>query len=560
MNNPMTHANRGSRDTVAIRRNQLDAALAMRRFRGAWAQLRADKNDARAPLWLHGRRLRAEREAERIFEMSPALLAVAGFDGYLRRFNPAFEVLGYSGEELLSRPWIEFAHPDDRERMRQTAASLARGVDVVEVDNRLVCRDGSLRWVVWSMSVVPEEGLFYAAGRDVTESRHAAEEQAALRRVATLVARETAPDSVFAAVVREVGEVLGVDATHIGRYDSDGAVVSVAAWGNYPGVPVGARFPLEGDSVSARVLRTGRPARIDDYEDAPGVIAATIRQLGIRFSIGVPISVEGRPWGVIIATSKGPSPFPAETESRLQNFTELVATAIANADARTELTASRARIVAVSDDARRRIERDLHDGTQQRLVSLRLAVRAMEESIPEDRHDLRAELDRIATGLEEAVEEVQELSRGIHPAILRQGGLGPALNTLARRSPVPVEVALHIESQPPEAAEVAAYYVVSEALTNVAKHGRASAVKVTADTEGHALRISICDDGVGGADIRSGSGLVGVRDRVEALGGTVDVRSPPGGGTALVAILPLEVPPSGRGVRHLVSTRTRSTG
>jgi PAS domain S-box-containing protein len=549
-----------SRDTVAIRRNRLDAALAMRRLRGVWAQLRADMNGAVAPLWLHGRRLRAERDAERIFEMSPALLAVAGFDGYLRRFNPAFEVLGYSGEELLSRPWIELAHPNDRERMRQTAASLAQGVDVVEVDSRLVCRDGSLRWVVWSTRVVPEEGLFYAAGRDVTESRHAAEEQAALRRVATLVARETAPDSVFAAVVREVGEVLGVDATHIGRYDSDGTVVSVAQWGNYPGVPVGARFPLEGDSVSARVLRTGQPARIDDYEDAPGVIAATIRQLGIRFSIGVPISVEGRPWGVIIATSKGPSPFPAETESRLQNFTELVATAIANADARTELTASRARIVAVSDDARRRIERDLHDGTQQRLVSLRLAVRAMEESIPEDRPDLRAELDRIATGLEEAVEEVQELSRGIHPAILRQGGLGPALNTLARRSPLPVEVALHIESQPPEAAEVAAYYVVSEALTNVAKHGRASAVKVTADTEGHALRISVCDDGVGGADIRSGSGLVGVRDRVEALGGTVDVRSPLGEGTALVAILPLEVPPSGRGLSHLVSTRTCSSG
>jgi PAS domain S-box-containing protein len=528
----------------------------MRRFRSAWAQLRADKSDAVAPLWLQGRRLRAEREAERIFEMSPALLAVAGFDGYLRRFNPAFEVLGYSGEELLSRPWIEFAHPDDRERMRQTAASLARGVDVVELENRLVCRDGSLRWVVWSMRVVPEEGLFYAAGRDVTESRHAAEEQAALRRVATLVARETAPDSVFAAVVREVGEVLGVDATHIGRYDSDGAVVSVAAWGNYPGVPVGARFPLEGDSVSAR--RTGRPARIDNFEDAPGVIVATIRQLGIRFSIGVPISVEGRPWGVIIATSKGPNPFPAEAESRLQNFTELVATAIANADARTELTASRARIVAVSDDARRRIERDLHDGTQQRLLSLRLAVRAIEESIPEDRHDLRAKLERIATGLEEAVEEVQELSRGIHPAILRQGGLGPALNTLARRSPVPVEVALHIESQPPEAAEVAAYYVVSEALTNVAKHGRASAVKVTADTEGHALRISVCDDGVGGADIRSGSGLVGVRDRVEALGGTVDVRSPPGAGTALVAILPLDVSPSGRGVRHLVTELGRA--
>jgi PAS domain S-box-containing protein len=204
-------------------------------------------NDAVSPFWLHGRRLRAEREAERIFEMSPALLAVAGFDGYLRRFNPAFEVFGYSREELLSRPWIEFAHPDDRERMVQAAASLERGADVVELNNRVICRDGSLRWVEWSTRVVPEEDLFYAAGRDVTESRRAAEEQTALRRVATLVAQETAPDAVFAAVAREVGEVLGVDATNLGRYDGDGTVVSVAQWGIYPSVPIGARFPLEGD-------------------------------------------------------------------------------------------------------------------------------------------------------------------------------------------------------------------------------------------------------------------------------------------------------------------------
>jgi PAS domain S-box-containing protein len=304
----------------------------MRPFRGAWAQLRAGMNDAVAPFWWHGRRLRAERAAEGIFEMSPALLAVAGFDGYLRRFNPAFDVFGYSREELLSRPWIEFAHPDDRERMLQAAASLERGADVVELENRVICRDGSKRWVEWSTRVVPEEGLFYAAGRDVTESRRAAEEQAALRRVATLVARETAPDAVFAAVGREVGEVLGVDATHVGRYDPDGTVVSVAQWGSYPGVPIGARFPLEGDSVSARVLRTGRPARMDSYEDAPGVIAATIRQIGIRFSIGVPIPVEGRLWGVMIATAKD-APFPTETESRLQAFTELVATAISNASA-----------------------------------------------------------------------------------------------------------------------------------------------------------------------------------------------------------------------------------
>jgi PAS domain S-box-containing protein len=338
------------RDTVAIGRNRLDELVAMRPVRGAWAQLRAGMNEAVAPFRLHGRRLRAERETERIFEMSPTLLAVAGFDGYLRRFNPAFELFGYSREELLSRPWTEFAHPDDREQMLQAAAALERGADVVKLENRVICRDGSLRWVEWSTRVVPEEGHFYAAGRDVTESRRAAQEQAALRRVATLVARETAPDAVFAAVAREVGEVLAVHATHLGRYDGDGTVLSVAQWGSSPGVSVGARFPLEGDSVSARVLRTGRAARMDGYEDAPGVIAATIRQIGIRFSIGVPISVEGRTWGVMIATSKGAEPFPAETESRLQAFTELVATAISNASAHDKV-----RVLADEQAALRRV-------------------------------------------------------------------------------------------------------------------------------------------------------------------------------------------------------------
>jgi PAS domain S-box-containing protein len=287
---------------------------------------------------LHERRLRAEREAEQIFEMSPALLAVAGFDGYLKRFNPAFEVFGYSREELVSRPWIEFAHPDDRERMAQAAASLQSGVDVAELQNRVLCRDGSVRWIQWSTRVVSEEGLFYAAGRDVTESRRAAEDQAALRRVATIVAHEAPPEEVFAAVVREIGGVLDADATHLGRFEGD-AVVSVAQWGRYAGVPIGASYRLTGDSVSARVLRAGGPGRMDGYDDASGVIAEAVRRIGIRFAIGVPISVEGRTWGVMIASSKREEPFPAHTESRLEHFTELVATAISNASARAEVRA-----------------------------------------------------------------------------------------------------------------------------------------------------------------------------------------------------------------------------
>jgi PAS domain S-box-containing protein len=346
-------------------------------------------NDAVVPMWLHGRRLRAEREAERIFEMSPALLAVAGLDGYLRRINPAFEVFGYSREEWLSRPWTDFAHPSDRERTLEAAESLARGTAVGKLDVRVVCRDGSLRWVEWNTRVVPEEGLIFAAGRDVTESRRAAEEQAALRRVATLVARETAPEAVFDAVVREVGEVLGVDATHVGRYDGD-TVVSVAHWGADQGVEVGARFPLDGDNVSVRVLRSASSVRMDSYEDAPGVIAETIRQIGIRFSIGVPIFVGGRTWGVMIATSKD-VPFPAETEARLQGFTELVATAISNASAHDEV-----RILAYEQAALRRVATLVAKQAPQREVFATIAEEMGRLLAVDSVHMVRYEEDGVA--------------------------------------------------------------------------------------------------------------------------------------------------------------------
>jgi PAS domain S-box-containing protein len=322
----------------------------MRPLRGAWAQLRERMDKAVTPLSPRSRRLRAEREAERIFEMSPALLAVASFDGYLKRFNPAFAVFGYSREELLSRPWMQFTHPDDRERMRRFLAALERGDDVVEVENRVVCRDGSLRWVEWSARVVPDAGLFYAAGLDTTVARHAGAVQAALRRVATLVAGDAAPEEVFAAVGRETGELLGVDSTCLARYDEHRTVTSIAYWGRGPGIPAGARFTLEGDSVSARVLRTGRPARIHGYTDAAGVIASSMRELGLHSAIGVPVLVAGRPWGVMIVFTRSPEPLSAEIEVHLQDFTELLGTAIANANARDQLIT-----LADEQTARRRI-------------------------------------------------------------------------------------------------------------------------------------------------------------------------------------------------------------
>jgi PAS domain S-box-containing protein len=300
----------------------------------------------------------SETELQEFFDLSIDLLCIVGFDGYFKRVNASLErTLGYPKAELFSRSVLDITHPDDVSPSREALARLGEGHDLVGFESRVICADGTVRWLEWNTRTMPERGVVFGVARDTTERRRAdselleaqrmleasrdelrvlADEQAALRRVATLVAREMPPDEVFAAVVREVGEVLEVDATHLGRYDADGTVVSIAQWGRYAGVPIGARFPLEGDSVSARVLRTGRPARIDSYEDMPGDIAATLRRIGIRYSIGVPVSVQGRPWGVMIATSKD-AQFPAEAESRLQDFTEFVATAIANAQARSEL-------------------------------------------------------------------------------------------------------------------------------------------------------------------------------------------------------------------------------
>jgi signal transduction histidine kinase len=373
------------------------------------------------------------------------------------------------------------------------------------------------------------------ASRD--ELSRLADEQAALRRVATLVARRVPPAQVFTAVAEEVGRLLGTDGAGIVRYEPDGAVAVVAGWSrDGDQLPVGTRYPIQGHSLSAVVARTGRPARIDSYRDAAGRLAAEVRRLGIRSSVGCPITVEGRLWGVTSVTSKRPEPLPAGTEGHIADFTELVATAIANAESRAELAGSRARIVTSADQARRRIERDLHDGIQQRLVSLGLDLRAAQASFPPG---LQAQVARVADGLREALEELQEFSRGIHPAILSEGGLGPALKALARRSALPVDLDVDLQERQPPPVEVAAYYVVAEALANAAKHAHASVAHVEVQAHAGRLRLSVQDDGVGGADPTQGSGLVGLSDRVQALGGTITVCSPIGEGTTLLIDLPL---------------------
>jgi len=375
---------------------------------------------------------------------------------------------------------------------------------------------------------------------DQARLRQIAEEQAALRRVAMLVARGEPPEAVFAAVAEEVGGLLEVDYTVLIRSDPEDMITVVGGWtatGVAPPSPVGSRFEVGGRNVSTLTLRTGRPARLDAYVDVTGSIGNTgADDWGFRSSVGVPISVEGRPWGLLLVAYTRDQQLPADTEARLASFTELVATAVANADSRAQLMASRARIVAAADETRRRIERDLHDGIQQQLVSLILDLRQVQAAVPPG---VQGGLSRIAERVTGVFDQVREISHGIHPAILSEQGLSPALKGLARRSAVPVELDLRTGRLLPDHVEVAAYYAVSEALTNAAKHARASAVHVELDAPDATLRLAIRDDGIGGADPAEGSGLTGFRDRIEAVGGTLDVTSPARSGTTLLIKIPV---------------------
>jgi len=373
------------------------------------------------------------------------------------------------------------------------------------------------------------------AARQVSEL---ARRQAALRRVATLVARGVSPSEIFTAVADEVATALEVGNATLFRYLDGDVGEIVAAYDEGPKkMPVGARLTLEGDNVAAMVQRTGAAARMDSHERAAGSTAALIRDLGFRSGVGAPIIVDGRLWGAAIVGFSRPEPPPPDTEDRLTDFAELVATAVANAEARGELIASRARIVAAGDEARRRIERDLHDGAQQRLVALGLRTRSLQASLPSE-SELERQIADLGDGLAAASEELRQISHGIHPAVLSQGGLRPALRALRRRAAIPVELSVEVERRLPESVEVATYYVVAEALTNAAKHARASQVTVTVAADEKQLHLSVTDDGVGGADPGGGSGLIGLKDRVEALGGHIDITSRDHEGTTLTAAIP----------------------
>jgi signal transduction histidine kinase len=370
------------------------------------------------------------------------------------------------------------------------------------------------------------------------ELRDHAREQAALRRVAVLVARRNPPSEVFAAIAAEAGQLLGADSMMMGRYDPDGEATFLAQWvstGVAAPVPLGTRFRSGGRNVHTMVFQTGRPARIDNYGSATGPAAESSQKWGMHAVVAVPISVAGQLWGVIGVGSRQ-EPLPANTEERLAGFAELASTAIVNAEAQDALAASRARIVAAADQARARIERDLHDGAQQRLVSLALQLRAAQAAMSPE---VGAQLDHAVAEAVGALGELTEIARGIHPAILVERGLAPALKMLARRSPVAVDLHVQVNQRLPEPVEVSVYYVIAEALTNAAKHARASTVSVQIEVAGDGLLLEVRDDGAGGADFSRGTGLAGLKDRVEALGGRIFLDSPPGAGTSLRVELPL---------------------
>ena len=488
-----------------------------------------------------------------LLEATQTLVCVHDRDGRFVYFNRACEeATGFSSEEAYGRDARELVIVPEEEAnfsllleeswadgRRRPGRGVWRTRDgrrrtIQFVNQPLLGDDGAVRYLV-------------STGLDVTEQERDSEllrklhkEQAALRRVATSVASGSEPEAVAMLVTEEVGRLLGADAAGLVRYNEDETATVVGLW-NMDGratFAIGSVLPLDGDTPTVTVYRTGKPAR-RDYGDIRGEIAEKMRTFGYRSAVAAPITVAGALWGAVVVTTSGEEPLPADSERRLGDFAELVGLALASADAREQLASSRARLVEASDAARRRIERDLHDGAQQRLVALALSLRLARAKIPPESVDAARHIESATSELDQALEELRELARGIHPAILTEHGLRRALDVLAGRSPVPVRIAEVPRERFPQAVEAAVYFVASEALTNTAKYADATSVTVSVRSRDGHVQAEVVDDGRGGADASSGSGLGGLADRVEALGGRLEVESPAGGGTVVRAQLPL---------------------
>ena len=492
------------------------------------------------------RRARAQEELDRVFTMSQDLIAVADFDGRFTRVNPAAEeILGYTEEELLARPYIDLVHPADRDSTAAEADAIARGKATVSFENRYVRKDGSVRVLEWTTTPDVEHGLMYGVARDVTERRQAeaeverlAGEQAALRRAATLVAEEAPAGEVFAKVAEEAATVLGDADCALVRDEGDGTGTVVGLWGRRAAEFRGARLPIEGDSATMVAIREARPGRVDDYSAITDDLALRATELGMLSAVACPIVVRGRVWGAIgVVRYKDADPFAADAEERLGQFADLVATAIANADTRDKLTASRARLVTEGDEARRRVVRDLHDGAQQQLVHAIITLKLARQALREDGDKAESLVAEALEQAEHGNAELRELAHGLLPATLTRGGLQAGVDAIVERLDLPVETDVLAERLPAEI-EASAYFIVAEALTNVVKHAHATRAEVRMSVQDGMLRVEVHDDGLGGAD-PDGRGLLGLHDRATALGGRLEVESPNRGGTMVTATLPL---------------------
>jgi PAS domain S-box-containing protein len=476
-------------------------------------------------------------------------------NGDIVEFNPAAErTFGYTREEAIGQRLADLIVPPSL-RERHTAAFeqyVHTGADRLfgrRLELTGMRSDGSEFPAELTLSRAEGEPLLLCGAiRDLTaarwtenELRLLAEEQAALRRVATLVANRVRPEQVFAAVAAEAGMLLLAEATALWHF-IDGHAEYVSSWSRSRPVAFPRWLELDGASLMRTVREAGRSARIDDYEAAnladPGPVSEAFVRLGIRAAVGCPVIVDGRVWGVLSAYRLDGDPFRADAEERLASFTDLVAIAISNAAEHEELLRSRARLVAAGDEASQRIERNLHDGIQQRLVSVGLDLGVILSSLEHGLAPATAAIREVVTDLDTVLADVREISRGLHPAILTESGLGAALKALARRSTVPVELDVAVARRPSESTEIAAYYVVAEAIANASKHAHATCIWITVHQTNDSVFVTIRDDGVGGASRGLGSGLVGLADRVEALGGGLDVVSPVNGGTTIAAELP----------------------
>jgi PAS domain S-box-containing protein len=476
--------------------------------------------------------------------------------GRITYCNPFLcELTGWSTEELVGADWWErFVRPEDRQAGR--AAFLGRideGVVPLHGQDYLLTRGGEERVIMWDNTVLRDasgaiEGTT-GIGHDVTTQMKFERalhvlvgEQSALRRVATLVAADEPPHVIFQAVAREASTALGVPSAVVLCYDDQEAlarVVGSANDGRPDGFAVGSEIPMHPGLAATQVHDTGLPSRVVDYAELGGEVADRMVALGYTTSVAAPITVSSRLWGALVVAGTAFEPLPPYTESRLPDFTELVGLALAGADARRELAASRARIVDAADRERRRLERNLHDGAQQRLVTLSVALRLAQSSIPSAPAAAQDMLAGAQDELRHALAELRELARGLHPVILTERGLGPAVRALADRLPIPAAVGGDLGERFPAAAEIAAYYVISEAFANIVKYAGANAVDVRLERASERLVVVVADDGRGGADPDDGSGLRGLIDRVEAHGGTISIDSPPGGGTRVRAELSL---------------------